>query len=68
LAVGAQFAEVALVDFAEHVFNDVLQSVRENGSAQDVQLVAQRVGHFNEVAGRGRLEVLVVFFGHQSVP
>ncbi|MEY3711968.1 MAG: hypothetical protein RL104_751, partial [Bacteroidota bacterium] len=30
--------------------------------------LAQRVGHFNEVAGRGRLEVLVVFFGHQSVP
>jgi len=67
LAVRAELAQVALVNFAKDLFDHVLQSVGNDGAAKNVELIAQGVGHFHQVAGVGRLEVFVVFFGHQAV-
>jgi len=55
------------VNLAKYILYQVLQPVGNDGSAQNIQFVAKGVGHLDEVSGLRSLEVLLVFFSHQTV-
>ena len=68
LTVCPQLGHVAGLNLAKHLGDDVLHAMAHHGSRQDVQLIAQGVCHLDHVSVHCRFEVLVVFFGHQSMP
>ena len=68
VAIRIELAHVAALNFQENFFDFVLESVTQNGAAQNVELIAQRISYFYEIFALASLQVFPVLFMHQVVP